>query len=44
MHRTLIGLVAVLPLMQAIHRDEKGVGRFEAVMKIDAASLYRFEP
>jgi formylmethanofuran dehydrogenase subunit E len=31
---------SALPLMQAINRDEKGVGRFEAVMKIDASALY----
>jgi hypothetical protein len=34
---------SALPLMQAINCDEKGVGRFEAVMKIDAAALYRVE-
>jgi len=35
---------SALPLMLAINRDEKGVGRFEAVMKIDAGLLYRVEP
>jgi hypothetical protein len=34
---------SALPLMQAINRDEKGVGRYEAVMKLDAALLYRVE-
>lgn len=34
---------SALPLMQAINRDEKGVGRFEAVMKLDAGLLYRAE-
>jgi formylmethanofuran dehydrogenase subunit E len=31
---------SALPLMQAINRDEKDVGRFDAVMKIDASALY----
>jgi formylmethanofuran dehydrogenase subunit E len=31
----------VLPVMQTINRDEKGVGRFEAVMKLAPASLFR---
>jgi len=34
---------SALPLMQTINRDEKGVGRYEAVMKLDAALLYRVE-
>lgn len=34
---------SALPLMQAINRDENGVGRFEAVMKLDASQLYRIE-
>lgn len=31
----------VLPVMQAINRDEKGVGRYEAVMRLEPASLFR---
>jgi formylmethanofuran dehydrogenase subunit E len=31
----------VLPVMQAINRDEKGTGRFQAVMKLEPTSLFR---
>ena len=34
---------SALPLMQGINRDEKGLGRFDAVMALDAALLYRLE-
>jgi len=35
---------SVLPAMQAINRDTTGIGRYEAVMKLDAASLFRVLP
>ncbi len=31
----------VLPVMQTINRDDKGVGRYEAVMKLESTSLFR---
>jgi hypothetical protein len=44
--RTLVYEVpaSVLPVMQAINRDEKGVGRYEAVMRLDPATLFRVVP
>lgn len=33
--------LTALPLMQAINRDAKGVERYEAVMRLEAASLFR---
>lgn len=35
---------AALPLMQTINRQEKGVGRYQAVMKLDDKLLYRVDP
>ena len=35
---------SVLPAMQAINRDTTGIGRYEAVMELDAASLFRVLP
>jgi formylmethanofuran dehydrogenase subunit E len=32
---------AALPMMQTINRDAKGVGRYEAVIKLEPASLFR---
>lgn len=35
---------AALPLMQTINQEEKGVGRYHAVMNLDANLLYRIDP
>jgi len=34
---------SALPLMNAINRDETGIGRLEAVMKLEAGLLYQVE-